>query len=260
MILIASALYNLYKERKRLKLLYLTEKLDKKREIERKELLHIENKMNDYLLIKKISKKWNEFSLEEKIDIKIRYEAYLENSRRMSDWWIKKKEDKKKEIKRQKDLVILERENQLKLRKENEEIELQLKLKLEKEIREKEIALEKSLQLKTRRDLEEKEYFKRQILEKERKKQIESEAIQELLNAGLIDNNYYSGSNTRESIPTDVKVMVWNRDRERCVNCSSNTNLEFDHIIPISKGGANSVKNIQLLCRNCNRTKSNKII
>lgn len=36
-------------------------------------------------------------------------------------------------------------------------------------------------------------------------------------------------------------------------------NLEFDHIIPHSKGGANTYRNIQLLCEPCNRSKSAKI-
>ena len=57
----------------------------------------------------------------------------------------------------------------------------------------------------------------------------------------------------------DVKDKVWNRDGGKCVECGSNENLEFDHIIPFSKGGANTYRNIQLLCEKCNRSKSNKI-
>ena len=60
-------------------------------------------------------------------------------------------------------------------------------------------------------------------------------------------------------ISQDVKDKVWNRDGGKCVECGSNENLEFDHIIPHSKGGANTYRNIQLLCENCNRSKSNKI-
>ena len=56
-----------------------------------------------------------------------------------------------------------------------------------------------------------------------------------------------------------VKDKVWNRDGGKCVECSSNENLEFDHIIPHSKGGANTYRNIQLLCEPCNRKKSAKI-
>ena len=63
----------------------------------------------------------------------------------------------------------------------------------------------------------------------------------------------------REPIPQDVQDRVWNRDGGRCVKCGSNIKLEFDHIIPFSKGGANTYRNLQLLCEKCNRKKSNKI-
>lgn len=64
---------------------------------------------------------------------------------------------------------------------------------------------------------------------------------------------------TREPIPEEVKFEVWRRDQGRCVKCGSQENLEFDHIIPFSKGGSSTARNIQLLCQNCNRHKSDKI-
>jgi hypothetical protein len=63
----------------------------------------------------------------------------------------------------------------------------------------------------------------------------------------------------RHSVPKKVQDRVWNRDGGKCVECRSNENLEFDHIIPVSKGGANTYRNIQLLCGTCNRSKSDKI-
>lgn len=60
-------------------------------------------------------------------------------------------------------------------------------------------------------------------------------------------------------IPQNVMDKVWNRDSGKCVKCGSNQKLEFDHIIPFSKGGSNTYRNIQLLCEGCNRSKSNNI-
>jgi hypothetical protein len=63
----------------------------------------------------------------------------------------------------------------------------------------------------------------------------------------------------RESIPEDVRIFIWRRDEGRCVKCDSQVRLEFDHIIPVSKGGSNTARNIQLLCETCNREKSDSI-
>jgi len=60
-------------------------------------------------------------------------------------------------------------------------------------------------------------------------------------------------------ISQEVKDLVWNRDGGKCVKCGSHEKLEFDHIIPFSKGGSNTYRNIQLLCEHCNRSKSDKI-
>lgn len=61
------------------------------------------------------------------------------------------------------------------------------------------------------------------------------------------------------SIPADVRAAVWQRDGARCAQCGSTQYIEYDHIIPFSKGGATSVANLQLLCRACNLQKGNKI-
>ena len=63
----------------------------------------------------------------------------------------------------------------------------------------------------------------------------------------------------REIIPEDVRIFVWRRDEGRCVQCGSNERLEFDHVIPLSRGGSSTERNLQLLCEFCNRSKSDKI-
>jgi tetratricopeptide (TPR) repeat protein len=59
----------------------------------------------------------------------------------------------------------------------------------------------------------------------------------------------------RAAIPEKVRHVVWRRDEGRCVKCGSQENLEFDHVIPILRGGANTERNLQLLCEPCNRGK-----
>lgn len=59
----------------------------------------------------------------------------------------------------------------------------------------------------------------------------------------------------RHSIPDEVKVAVWRRDGGRCVQCGSAADLEYDHVIPVALGGSSTVRNLQLLCEPCNRSK-----
>ncbi len=74
-----------------------------------------------------------------------------------------------------------------------------------------------------------------------------------------IEENSEEDEKPNRHIPKDVKVSVWRRDKGQCVQCSSKEKLEYDHIIPVSKGGSNTERNIQLLCEKCNRRKSAKI-
>jgi hypothetical protein len=63
----------------------------------------------------------------------------------------------------------------------------------------------------------------------------------------------------RDPIPERVRHEVWRRDRGTCVECGSRGRLEFDHIIPVSRGGANTVRNIELRCEPCNRRKGARV-
>lgn len=60
-------------------------------------------------------------------------------------------------------------------------------------------------------------------------------------------------------IPQKIKKAVYERDGGKCIQCGQAAYLEFDHIIPHVKGGANSLNNVQLLCRKCNLEKSDNI-
>lgn len=59
----------------------------------------------------------------------------------------------------------------------------------------------------------------------------------------------------RESIPRELRRVVFERDGGKCAECGSNFDLQYDHVIPVALGGATTVKNLQLLCGECNRRK-----
>ena len=64
------------------------------------------------------------------------------------------------------------------------------------------------------------------------------------------------------NISRDVMIRVVRRDNNQCQECGKlvkDNEIEFDHIIPVSKGGSSEEQNIRLTCMDCNRKKSNKI-
>jgi hypothetical protein len=77
--------------------------------------------------------------------------------------------------------------------------------------------------------------------------------------------NKFSGEKSEElkyertRIPEEVRIAVWRRDQGKCARCGNRENLEYDHIVPVSKGGGNTERNIELLCQDCNRAKGDRI-
>ena len=67
----------------------------------------------------------------------------------------------------------------------------------------------------------------------------------------------------RKYINDSFRFKILKRDNFKCVCCGkspandSNIELEIDHIIPISKGGDNSIENLRTLCKQCNIGKFN---
>ncbi len=105
-------------------------------------------------------------------------------------------------------------------------------------------------------EIKKEQKIRERILQQQRDRELERKVRQQMMEEGAIEKLH---TKRREKIPQDVQDSVWNRDGGKCVQCGSSEKLEFDHIIPHSKGGANTYRNLQLLCEKCNREKSNKI-
>ena len=57
-------------------------------------------------------------------------------------------------------------------------------------------------------------------------------------------------------IPAAVKLAVWKRDEGHCTfvgtngeRCGSQHRLEYDHILPVARGGQSTADNLRLRCR-----------
>lgn len=74
-------------------------------------------------------------------------------------------------------------------------------------------------------------------------------------------------------IPSELRDKIWQRDKGMCQAnwridssldknlgeiCGDNQNIEFDHIVPFSRGGKTTYRNLQLLCKMHNRVKSDR--
>ena len=89
-------------------------------------------------------------------------------------------------------------------------------------------------------------------------KLVTNEIVEECLKI-TNSENLIKKNEVDRNIPEEVRYKVWRRDEGKCVKCGSRDKLEYDHIIPISKGGSNTARNIELLCENCNREKRDHI-
>jgi len=63
----------------------------------------------------------------------------------------------------------------------------------------------------------------------------------------------------RADIPSAVRAAVYERDEFSCVACGAIDDLSLDHIVPWSRGGADTVENFQTMCRPCNSSKGAQV-
>jgi hypothetical protein len=69
----------------------------------------------------------------------------------------------------------------------------------------------------------------------------------------------------RRTIPAHVQREVWKRDGGRCTftsatgrRCACTRGLEYDHVKPVSLGGAATIENVRLLCRKHNQLEAER--
>jgi hypothetical protein len=93
----------------------------------------------------------------------------------------------------------------------------------------------------------------------EKRRQEQEEAIKSFLE--LMRGGENRLERRSRSIPQPVKIAVVTRDGGKCRRCGSIQDLQYDRIVPNSRGGSSTdVNNIQLLCGKCSSLKSNRNI
>jgi hypothetical protein len=79
----------------------------------------------------------------------------------------------------------------------------------------------------------------------------------DFISEGIIENKLRQRTRI---IPSEIKKIVWERDKGCCVICGASDELHFDHDLPYSKGGTSiNPDNVRVLCARHNLQKSDKI-
>ncbi|MDX6655596.1 MAG: hypothetical protein QOH62_389 [Solirubrobacteraceae bacterium] len=93
------------------------------------------------------------------------------------------------------------------------------------------------------------------LFARERQRQRELDHAHAVMAAAAVP----ASARKRDPIGREVKLAVWERDEGRCTECGSDFDLQYDHVIPFSMGGANTLENLQLLCGRCNQRKGGRL-
>ncbi len=97
--------------------------------------------------------------------------------------------------------------------------------------------------------------------------------ISQFTTDGFLPEEYFDENHhikRTKYLPEWLKRAVFYRDRGRCQHCGKDLSgqlviggdckLQFDHIIPLERGGSNDATNFQILCDECNLKKSGKLL
>ena len=80
-----------------------------------------------------------------------------------------------------------------------------------------------------------------------------------MLNAACRWRKHEGVVSGKELIELWARQNGYNLDLVPCAVCRQPTEeWTFDHVVPLSKGGAHSIDNLQILCEPCHRTKTRK--
>lgn len=63
----------------------------------------------------------------------------------------------------------------------------------------------------------------------------------------------------RPPIDPELRRQVFARDGYLCLACGSMDRLSLDHVTPYSRGGQDTLANLQTLCLSCNCSKGAKV-
>jgi 5-methylcytosine-specific restriction endonuclease McrA len=70
----------------------------------------------------------------------------------------------------------------------------------------------------------------------------------------------------KRHIPAQVRRAVWERDRGQCsfvsavgCRCKARRFLEFDHVVPVARGGTATVEGLRLRCRTHNQYEADRV-
>lgn len=56
-----------------------------------------------------------------------------------------------------------------------------------------------------------------------------------------------------------IRLALIDRDGFGCTECSVQDDITIDHIMPLSRGGIDSLGNLRFLCRSCNSKKNDRL-